>query len=74
MKDDVQKSWEHFLNPEVMRPLLITASICIAVFDTLNESIVRRIRDFYIMPFFEPDEQAKRKYEEKVLSRNKSPL
>ena len=74
MKNNVQESWENFLNPKVMRPLLITASIYITAFESLKESIIGRIRDFYIMPLFEADEESKKNYNEKVLSRNKSPL
>lgn len=74
MNEDVQASWESFLNPKVMRPLFITASIYVTAYETLKESIVGRIRDFYIMPFFEPYEESKNEYQKKVLSRNKSPL
>lgn len=74
MNEDIQESWENFLNPKVMRPLLITASIYITAYEMLKESIVGRIRDFYIIPFFKPNEESKKEYQKEVLSRNKSPL
>ena len=70
MNEDVKASWENFLNPKVVRPLFITASIYVTAYEMLKESIVGRIRDFYI----EPNEESKNEYSKKVLSRNKSPL
>jgi len=43
----IRQSWEEFLNPEVMRPRLIAASIYIAGFEALKDSIVGRIREFF---------------------------
>jgi len=74
MKSDIHESWENFFNPDVMRPLLITASIYITAFEFLKESIIGQIRDFYSMSPFEADEDSKREYREMVLSRKKSPL
>ena len=42
-----QQPWEFFLNPEVMRPILISASIFIAAFDSLERSIIERVIESY---------------------------
>jgi len=39
----VQQTWEDFLNPDVVRPVLISASIYIAGFEALKETIIGRI-------------------------------
>lgn len=51
MDEQIRKSWENFLNPEVLRPNLIMASLYIAAFEMLKDTIVERIRDFYITGF-----------------------
>jgi len=47
MDPNVKHSWEEFLNPEVMRSRLITASIYIAGFEAFKDAVVGRIRDFF---------------------------
>ena len=44
MDSKVQHSWEDFLNPDVMRPVLLSASIYIAGFEALKDGIIGRIR------------------------------
>ncbi len=46
MDPDIKRSWEEFLNPEIMRSCLISASVYIAGYEALKETIVGRIRDF----------------------------
>ena len=74
MDPKAQQSWEEFLNPEVMRPRLIAASIYIAGFVALKGSIINRIRDFYWVGFDESGEQIDPKYANEVLTRNRSPV
>ncbi len=74
MARDVQKVWEEFLDPNVMRPRLIAVSIYIAGFESLKESIVSRIRDFYSIGFTDPGEKLLLEYKKRVLYRNSSPV
>ena len=53
MDAKVQPSWEDFLNPDVVRPVLISASIYIAGFEALKDAIIGRIRDFFSYGFDE---------------------
>ncbi len=68
------RSWGDFLNPDVTRPRLIAASVFIAGFEALKESIVGRIRSFFWTGFDESGDKLDPKYESDVLSRNKSPV
>lgn len=65
----VDKQWEEFLDPSVMRPRLITAAVYIASFELLKDRLIGRIREFMILPH-EDHEQ----YKADVLSRNRSPV
>ncbi|NKE72845.1 hypothetical protein [Candidatus Manganitrophus noduliformans] len=62
------------MNPEVMRPRLMAASIYIAGFQALRDSVVGRIRDFFWVGFDKSGDKIDPKYMSDVLSRNKSPL
>jgi hypothetical protein len=72
MDPDVTQSWEEFLNPNLMRTRLILASIYIACFEALKDSIVTGIRDFFCTGFDESGEKIDPQYESNVLVRNKS--
>jgi hypothetical protein len=71
MSSNVDRSWEEFLNPETMRPRLIAASIYIAVFEMLKDTIEERIRDFFLC-FNEATARADPEYQSCVAARNKS--
>jgi hypothetical protein len=71
---NVNKKWEGFLDPEVLRPKLISASIFLAAYDLLCDTIIGRIKDFYSIGFDENGAHVDPKYKQKVLSRNRSPL
>ena len=43
MDNDSQAKWERFLDPEVLRPNLILASVYIAAFEVLKNSIIDRL-------------------------------
>jgi len=74
MEAKVRQSWEEFLNPEVIRPRLIVASVYIAGFEALKDSIVGRIRDFFWTGFDESGDKIDPKYQSDVLARNRSPV
>ncbi len=67
-------TWDDFLNPEVMRPKLISAAIYIAVFEILKDTIITRIRDFYCSGFDEHGDVIDPRYQQDVLGRNRSPV
>jgi hypothetical protein len=51
--NSARDKWEAFLDPDVLRGKLISASIYIAAYEMLKESIVGRIRNFYSTGFTE---------------------
>jgi hypothetical protein len=74
MDSNVKRSWEEFINPKVLRPRLIAASIYIAGFEVLKDVVVGRIRDFFWTGFDESGDKIDPKYSSDVLARNKSPV
>lgn len=68
------EKWEKLLTPAVMQEKLVSASLYIAAYDLLKESIVGRIRSFYMVGFDENGEIVDDKYEKTVAARNKSIL
>jgi hypothetical protein len=72
--NDTNGAWEEFLNPEVLRGKLISASLYLAAFKMLKDSIVDRLRDFYTFHFDEAGGHPDREYDLDVLSRNRSPV
>ncbi|MFH2103866.1 MAG: hypothetical protein ABIJ39_10985 [Chloroflexota bacterium] len=73
MNEDIQAEWERFLDPKELRPNLIMASLYIAAFEILKNSIIERIRDFYITGFDENGWIIDPEYTRQVLSKDKSP-
>lgn len=74
MDNQVRRSWEDFLNPDVLKPRLIAASLFIAAFESLKESIVRRIWDFFRQGFDESGDMIDPTYRTEVLARSRSPV
>jgi len=74
MDNDIKLSWERFLNPEILRTNLIVSSLFITAFEMLKDSIIGRIRDFFIDGFNGNDWIINENYKTKVLILNKSPL
>ena len=68
------EKWEQLLTPAVMQERLISASLYVTAFELLKESIVGRLRSFYMVGFDLAGDVIDEKYESSVLSRNKSPL
>lgn len=70
----VQKLWEDFLNPEVLRSNLIIASLYIAAFEFLKSTIVDRIRSIYVIGFDQNGLRIDPEYQTAVLLKNRSPV
>lgn len=73
MSDHVRR-WEELLNPDITRRRLVSASLYIAAFEILKQSICDRIRDFYCFGFGVAGDLIDPKYQSEVLSRNGSRL
>ncbi len=74
MDSNFQQSWEGFLNPDVLRSNLITASIYIAAFELLKSTIVNRPRSFYTPGLDHNAADSDPDYQVKVRSKNRSRL
>jgi hypothetical protein len=74
MDDDPLDTWMRFLDPEVLRPSLMLASIYIATYEILKDSIISRIKDFYVTGFDQSGEIIGTDYLSDVLSKNRSEL
>ena len=71
---DHGRRWEELLDPEITRERLISASLYIAAFEILKQSICNRIHDFYCFGFEAGGDLIHPKYQAEVLSRNRSRL
>lgn len=74
MDEKTKTSWENFLNPEALRPQLITACIYISAFELLKATIVDRIKDLFTNGFDRTGWRIDPKYQLTVLSKNRSPI
>ena len=74
MSEDVNASWERFLNPDTLRQHLIFSSMFISAFEILKDSIVDHIKNFYINGFDGADWKIDPEYKNEVLDRSKSPI
>lgn len=66
--------WERFLDPDVVRPSLFLATMFITTFEILKNSVVDRIRSFYIIGLDETGPIVDPEYQREVVSRNRSTL
>lgn len=64
--------WESFLNPEIVRGRLLSASMYITAHELLRDSIVGRVRDFYAESWEASGSHPSPSYEQEVLARNRS--
>jgi len=74
MEKKVQESWERFLHPQALRTNLVVTSLFIAAFEMLKETIIERIKEFFCSGFDEIGLIISPRYQEKVLSKNRSRL
>lgn len=65
------EQWEQLLTPAVIQEKLISASLYVTAFELLKESIIGRIRSFYMVGFDADGDVIDEKYKTAVLSRNK---
>lgn len=70
----VTEQWEQLLTPAVMHERLVSASLYVTAFELLKESIVGRLRSFYMVGFDQAGDVIDERYGAAVLARNKSPL
>jgi len=73
-KNDVDQSWEEFLTPEILRNKLISASLYLAAFEMLKDSIIGRLGSFYTRGYDKNGDRIDLRYEREVLSRNRRTL
>lgn len=73
MNSTVEQSWDEFLNPDVMRRHLISASVYIDAFEYVKDTIISRIRGFFWKGVDGNEEIIDPRYQSDVLSRNRSP-
>lgn len=67
--------WENFLNPEILKERLINISMYITIYEMLKDSIINRIKDFYVASLIGyVDLQGEKEYQLKVLSKHKNHL
>jgi hypothetical protein len=63
-------NWERFLDPDVIRPTLLSATMFITAFELLKDCIVDRVRDYYTLGFGDKTATTP-EYEQGVLARDK---
>ena len=68
------QAWAKFLHPESLKSNLIMGALFLVTYETLRDSIIDRLKDFYCFGFNEGEWQQSQEYREDVLSRHKSPL
>lgn len=71
MNTDGRRTGEDFLDPKVVRPRLLKASVYIAAFEVLKDCIVRRLRKSF-SPRVNSEDVVSPEYNSEVLSRNSS--
>ena len=74
MKETTRLSWERFLNPDILRQNLILASLYIAYYEILKNSIIDRLVEFYATQWTKEGPKESEKYRIEVRTRNKSQL
>ncbi|WP_257221286.1 hypothetical protein [Acinetobacter sp. YH12226] len=68
-----REQWEKFLDPDVFKDRLINISMYIAIYEMLKDSIISRIKDFYVMTLIgAKDLEGDEEYRLEVLSRHKN--
>ncbi len=72
--DDAKNKWEAFLDPDKLRPKLVSAAIYIALYEVLKGVVIDRIEDFFMQGFDENGVITSPKYKTDVLSLGKGRL
>ena len=68
MSTESDNSWLKFLNPETLRANLIFASLFITSYETLKDSVIDQLRDFYVSSWDESGPIIGEDYQSKVLA------
>jgi hypothetical protein len=68
MSTQSENSWLKFLNPESLRANLISASLFITSYETLKDSLIEQLRDFYVHAWDETGPIVGEDYKTKVLA------
>lgn len=68
--NNAAESWVRFLDPDVLRPSLLSATMFITAFELLKDCIVDRVRDFYTLGWGDKTATSP-EYEQAVLVRDK---
>ena len=74
MEEGLKGKWENFLDPDRVRPNLIIASLYIAAFELLKNTITERLKSFFTVGFGPDGLSIDPAYATDVLARNRSPL
>lgn len=74
LENGAPEKWEALLDPDLLRGKLISASIYIAAYELLAESIIGHIKGFFFDGINPDGPVTSPAYAEEVLSRNRSPL
>jgi hypothetical protein len=74
MKETTRLAWERFLNPDILRQNLILASLYIAYYEILKNSIIGRLKDFFAREWTKEGPMESETYKVEVLTRNKSSI
>ncbi|QDU34798.1 hypothetical protein KS4_28730 [Poriferisphaera corsica] len=74
MDEEIRKSWERFLNPEILRNNLICASVYIASYEILKTAIISQIKSFFTHSYDESGAKISPEYKQHVLDKNRSTL
>ena len=74
MDENTRQAWERFLNPDILRANLIGASTYVAAYELLRDTIIERIRDFYLIEADADGMTNDTEYRSDVLSMNRSPV
>ena len=74
MDEDTKIIWERFLNPEIPDTDLMVASLFITAFEILQNSIIERVKRFFIEGSGNDEPVINKKYRTNALTLDKSPL
>ncbi len=67
--NNAHDNWERFLNPDVLRPSLLSATMFITAFEILKDCIIDRVRDYYTLNWGDKTARTP-EYEKEVLARD----
>jgi hypothetical protein len=74
MDEKIKMSWAKALHPQTLKSNIINASLFITAFEMLKDSIVEKIRGFYVTGYEDGEFIISDAYQQKVMSLHKSKL